>query len=116
MTSVKTFSDYQAATKETAKYPGAGTGDWAALSYVGLGLGEAGEVQGKLKKIVRDDDGVLTPEKKEAIQGEIGDVLWYVARLCTEIGTSLEYVAQMNIIKLLDRKERGVIQGSGDNR
>jgi NTP pyrophosphatase (non-canonical NTP hydrolase) len=111
-----TFTDYQLATIETASYPAAGTGSWAAISYVGLGLGEAGEVQGKLKKIVRDDGGNITDEKREQVAGELGDVLWYVARLADEMDISLEMIAQANLDKLRSRKERGVIGGSGDNR
>lgn len=110
------FDDYQELTRSTAKYPEVGTGSFGALAYVGLGLGEAGEVQGKIKKIWRDDDGVLSPEKKTQILDELGDVLWYAARLADELGHSLNDVANANVHKLLDRKARGVIGGSGDNR
>lgn len=111
-----TFSDYQDATKETAIYPEAGTGSVLALAYVGLGLGETGEVQGKLKKVIRDNNGHLTDEVREALIGELGDVLWYAARLADELDVELDLVAQENINKLLSRKERGVLGGSGDNR
>jgi NTP pyrophosphatase (non-canonical NTP hydrolase) len=110
------FTDYQLATGETAIYPGAGTGTWPALAYVGLGLGETGEVQGKLKKIVRDHGGITSKEAKTEIGKELGDVLWYVARLADELGLSLEQIAQGNLDKLNSRKERGVLTGSGDNR
>jgi len=46
----------------------------------------------------------------------LGDVLWYLAQVCTEINLSLDEVAEANIAKLLDRLERGVIKGDGDNR
>lgn len=111
-----TFEVYQLATDATAIYPEAGEGTKLALAYVGLGLGEVGEVQGKLKKVIRDDEGLLTPEKREAICAEIGDVLWYCARLATELGCSLESIANDNLQKLLGRKERGTISGSGDQR
>jgi NTP pyrophosphatase (non-canonical NTP hydrolase) len=110
------FTDYQLATDATAVYPEVGTGSVLALAYVGLGLGEAGEVQGKIKKILRDDAGVVSPEKREQIAGELGDVLWYVARAADELGYSLEQIARANLAKLADRSERGVLQGSGDNR
>lgn len=110
------FNSYQKATDATAKYPESGTGSMMALAYVGLGLGEAGEVQGKIKKVIRDDSGVLTDDVRLAIAKEAGDLLWYVARLCTEIGYDLSEVAEMNIEKLFDRKARGVIGGSGDDR
>ncbi|ANA86427.1 MazG-like pyrophosphatase [Gordonia phage OneUp] len=110
------FNYYQNATDATAIYPGAGEGTMAALAYVGLGLGEAGEVQGKLKKIIRDDAGKVTEEKRSAIIKELGDVLWYVARTAAELKVSLNYVAELNVDRLLDRKDRGVLQGSGDDR
>lgn len=110
------FQAYQDRTEETAIYPEAGTGSIIALSYVGLGLGEAGEVQGKIKKIIRDANGSPDRERLEAIAAELGDVLWYVARLAKEAGYSLEAIAQHNLDKLASRKERGVLGGSGDNR
>lgn len=110
------FSEYQAATGGTAIYPDAGEGTWEAVSYVGLGLGEVGEVQGKLKKIVRDHEGDCPPDLERAIKKELGDSLWYIARLCEELGFDLEEVAMGNLEKLEDRKGRGVIGGSGDER
>lgn len=109
-----TFEAYQLKTAETAVYPG--QGELYGLVYVALGIGEAGELQGKVKKIMRDDKGVVTPEKKQAILDELGDVLWYAARIADELGVGLEDVAAANVAKLADRKERGVLQGSGDNR
>lgn len=107
---------YQARVAETAIYPGAGTGSPLALAYLGLGLGEAGEVQGKIKKIIRDDGGVLTEAARINIAKEMGDLLWYVARLSSEISMPLEVIAQMNLNKLADRRERGTLGGSGDDR
>lgn len=108
------LNDYQNDATTTAIYPGKGT--TTGLLYVALGLGEAGEVQGKVKKILRDDDGVLTREKGLAIAKELGDLLWYVANAAEELGYDLEHIAQMNLDKLFDRQERGTLQGSGDNR
>lgn len=110
------FDDYQELTRSTAVYPEVGTGSLVAVNYCALGLSEAGEVQGKVKKIWRDDNGVITQEKKTAILGEMGDVLWYLSQLANELDSSLNDVASANVHKLLDRKERGVIGGSGDNR
>lgn len=110
------FNDYQAGTAHTAIYPEAGTGSLLALSYVSLGLGETGEIQGKVKKIIRDSNGIVNDEKRREIGKEIGDVLWYLARLAEELDYPLGYLAQANLTKLSDRKERGVLQGSGDNR
>ena len=107
---------YQARVAETAIYPGCGTGSAMALAYLGLGLGEAGEVQGKIKKVIRDDGGVLTEAARINIAQEMGDLLWYVARMASEISMPLEVIAQMNLNKLSDRRERGVLGGSGDNR
>lgn len=111
-----TFSEYQLATGETAIYPEAGSGSVMALAYVGLGLGEAGEIQGKIKKVLRDSHGILTPEAAKAIAAEIGDLLWYAARCADELGMSLEVIAQGNLDKLNSRAARGVLSGSGDNR
>lgn len=110
------MNDYQTETATTAIYPQAGTGSALALAYVGLGLGEAGEVQGKIKKVLRDDAGVLTDEKRIAIAKEAGDILWYVARLASEISIPLEVIAEMNLAKLGLRKEAGTLTGSGDDR
>jgi len=110
------IDDYQIRAAATAVYPDAGTGSALALAYVGLGLGEAGEVQGKIKKILRDDNGVLTDEKRVALMKEAGDLLWYVAMLAREISIPLETIAQANLAKLGDRQARGVLGGSGDER
>lgn len=86
------------------------------LAYDGLGLGESGEVQGKIKKIIRDKGGVIDEEDLHEIAKELGDNLWYIADMCELIGISLEEVATMNIEKLHSRHTRGTVHGSGDNR
>lgn len=116
MTDALTFATYQSQASSTAIYPEKGTGSALALAYVGLGLGEAGEVQGKLKKVIRDNGGVLSDEARDAIGKELGDLLWYVAAAATELGVDLGEVAQGNLDKLFDRKDRGVLNGSGDDR
>lgn len=110
------FNNYQDDISSTAIYPEAGTGSVMALAYVGLGLGEAGEIQGKIKKILRDNGGVITDEVRLEIAKEVGDLQWYIARTAEEIGYDLEEIAQMNVSKLNSRKDRGVLGGSGDNR
>lgn len=85
--------------------------------YPALALAEeAGEVAGKYAKAVRDCNGFIDSERKEAIVKELGDVTWFVAELCTLLNVSLEDVMQKNIDKLTSRRERNVIHGSGDNR
>ena len=109
----ETFNNYQQATAQTAKYP-----PQMALIYLSLGIAsEAGEVAGKMKKWIRDGDSKMTREEwVQAMSSEIGDVLWYAARLADELDLSLSQIAEDNMDKLLDRKARGVIGGSGDNR
>lgn len=77
---------------------------------------EAGEVCGKVGKIIRDNNGVFTPEKINEISFELGDTLWFLASCCQSLGLSLDKIASDNLKKLADRKERGVIGGSGDKR
>lgn len=109
-----TFDDYQEGTGHTAVYPGRGT--LMGLLYAALGLGEAGELQGKVKKMLRDDDGMLTERRRIEIADELGDLLWYASAVSAEIGIPLGLVAQANLEKLQDRKTRGVLRGDGDKR
>ena len=107
------FTDYQTKSRVTAKYPVIGH----AVIYPTLGLvNEAGEVAGKIKKVFRDKSGEISPETREALKAELGDVLWYLAQVATELDLSLDEIAEANIAKLLDRQSRGKIQGDGDNR
>ena len=106
-------NEYQTQALETAIYPNMG----ANFVYPALGLvGEAGEVADKLKKVIRDSDGVLTDSVRDAVAAELGDVCWYLAVLAYELDYSLDEIFDMNLVKLRSRKERGVISGSGDNR
>ena len=107
------FSVYQSASAHT----------WTelegidAIYYLTMGLAsEAGEVAGKVKKALRDEGGNISQERSMAIADELGDVLWYVARLADELGWDLNQVARSNLKKLADRKARGAIGGDGDNR
>ncbi|MDH4330506.1 MAG: nucleoside triphosphate pyrophosphohydrolase family protein [Candidatus Moranbacteria bacterium] len=106
------FKEYQKKSRKTAKYS-----QESRFAYLPLGLaGEAGEVAEKFKKIIRDKDGKIDDDTKKEISKELGDVLWYVAQLSTELGLEMDDVAKNNIEKLYSRLERGVIQGDGDNR
>ncbi|MEK7108075.1 MAG: nucleoside triphosphate pyrophosphohydrolase family protein [Patescibacteria group bacterium] len=108
-----TLNEYQEKARTTAIYPNQGN-NWV---YATLGLvGEAGEVAEKMKKAIRDDGGVITPERKEMIVKELGDVLWYIAILAVELGVDLDTIATANLEKLFSRKDRGVLTGSGDER
>lgn len=108
------FNEYQKRALTTALYP-----QEYKIIYPALGLGdESGEVMGKVKKWLRGDDGKgeMSPERKEALKAELGDVLWYLAVLASDLDVSFSEIAEMNIKKLESRKERGVINGNGDNR
>jgi len=107
------LNDYQREARKTALYPDFGSN----AIYPTLGLvGEAGEVADKVKKILRDKDGVFDEESKDAIKFELGDVLWYISQLSSELGYELEEIASSNLNKLGDRMARGKISGSGDTR
>ncbi len=108
-----TFDEYQREAARTAQYPVITHG----VIYPTLGLtNEAGEVAGKVKKIFRDKGGALSDADRAALGAELGDVLWYLAQVCSELGLSLDEVARQNLAKLASRQARGVIQGDGDTR
>lgn len=106
------LDDYQKAARQTALYP-----DDHRVTYPALGLAsEAGEVAGKVKKVLRDRGGDFGDEQVAAIKDELGDVLWYVAVLAADLDLSLDQIAAGNIEKLRSRLERGKIGGDGDRR
>lgn len=106
------FSTYQERTRATAIYPRG-----SALEYLTLGLvSEAGEVGGKVKKAIRDEGGVVSGRRLAEVASEMGDTLWYLARLADHLRLDLGAVAQANLDKLADRAERGKIMGDGDAR
>jgi len=105
------LNEYQNDAVRLAFFPGDG------LVYCALGItGEAGEYADHIKKMIRDDGGILTPERRELLIKELGDVMWYIANAAKALDVNLETVAKINIDKLQDRKKRDVQQGSGDNR
>lgn len=107
------LDEYQVESQTTAIYPGQGRN----LVYPTLGLcGEAGELANKVKKIQRDNNNILTYERKLELIEEAGDCLWYLAAICNELGTSLNFVASRNLAKLAARQENGTLHGSGDKR
>ncbi len=107
------LNDYQSKARQTALYPDRDHN----YIYPTLGLaGEAGELANKVKKISRDHGDVLDETQKQAIAEELGDALWYVSNLASELQLTLEEVAHRNLEKLASRKERGTLHGSGDHR
>ena len=107
------FNDYQTKSRKTAGYPAIGH----PVIYPTLGLAnEAGEVAGKIKKVFRDKDGQINDETRDALKAELGDVLWYLAQVATELDLTLDEIVEYNIEKLYSRLERGKIKGDGDNR
>ena len=110
---VKRLNDYQNQSRKT----------WGLIHtdhpivYPTLGLAnEAGEVAGKVKKIFRDKGGQISEADRQALKDELGDVLWYLAQICTELDLTLQEVAEANLSKLFSRLERGTLGGDGDNR
>jgi len=105
---------YQKLARKTAVYPKINSGD---LTYCTLGLtGEAGEVAEKVKKIFRDKKGIINQEDKDALMKELGDVLWYISNIASELNVLLGDIAFINITKLNSRSARGTLCGNGDDR
>lgn len=111
---LETFNEYQRESAVTDL----GTPDgMTPLVYYALAInGEAGELAEKVKKIYRDKGGNVTDADRDAIVSEGGDMLWYLARLCEEVGVSLDGMARRNVEKLQGRLIRKTLQGSGDDR
>ena len=107
------YGKYQEQSRKT--YGDIKTDDPIVYPTLGL-VNEAGEVAGKIKKIFRDKVGVISEEDRQSLKGELGDVLWYLTQICTNLDLTLEEVAEYNLDKLFSRLDRGVIKGEGDNR
>lgn len=107
------MNEYQHKARATARYPNIGHNP----IYPTLGLtGEAGEVADKVKKVLRDREGNFDNEARDAIKLELGDVLWYISQLSSELNFDLDDIAISNLEKLRSRSLRGKISGDGDNR
>lgn len=109
------FNEYQEKASVTATFTG--KQEEHQLMYLALGIcGESGEIAEKIKKMIRNDEGIITDETRELLKLEIGDVLWYLSQLSRVLGFSFDEAAQANITKIMDRRARGVIKSSGDTR
>lgn len=109
------FKTYEDGVAETAVYPA--SHEFSGFLYTVIALcGETGEIANKVKKIIRDDHNVLHPDVQAQLVDELGDVLWYAARMADELGVSLEEVAQANLSKIRRRLANKQIHGSGDER
>jgi NTP pyrophosphatase (non-canonical NTP hydrolase) len=107
-----TLHEYQTKALSTAIYPLDNQ-----RTYLSLALcEEAGEVAGKIKKVMRDCGGTFAAKDNLAIAHELGDVLWYLANLANATGYSLEEVARLNIEKIEHRVQNNTLHGSGDER
>lgn len=105
-----TLYEYQMQALKTAVYP-----KKYSVSYPALGLAEeAGEVAGKIAKMMRDE--IPMQKQKEKIEAEMGDVLWMLAALAYDCGLSLQVIAEKNVEKLQARQKAGTLHGEGDNR
>lgn len=109
------FKEYQKKSRKTAVYPKSKYCEGVFYPILGL-VGESGEVAEKIKKCLRDDKGIITKEKKEELKKELGDVLWYISQIATDLKLSLDDIAIVNLEKLASRHKRDKIHGSGDNR
>lgn len=107
------FNNYQKRAREKAIYPTLGNG--VVFPTLGM-LGEAGEVAEKVKKIFRDQEAIITDTTREEIKKELGDVLWYMSQIASELDINLQEIAELNLEKISSRHERGVVKGEGDNR
>lgn len=105
------FNEYQLKAQETAMYPPIAVvspnGSWSPdiyCIYPALGLaGEAGEVANDAKKIIRDDGGIVTTERRAKMILELGDTLWYISETARQLGVTLDDIAKLNIQKLQNR-------------
>lgn len=115
MTTDLGFDEYLSVALQTAQFEDMTPNE--IILYLGLGLaGEAGEVANKLKKILRDDNGVLSNERRKVVLEEIGDVTWYAAVLSWYLEIDFSDVARLNMKKLAERLKNGTISGDGDWR
>lgn len=112
------FKEYQRQARTTAIYP-----KKAQVIYPALGLsGEVGELLNKLKKVFRDHEATelsihtIPANTFEKLSDELGDILWYLSNFASDLNLKLDQIAEDNLLKLFDRKDRGVLKGDGDVR
>lgn len=87
----------------------------ADLNHATSGLfAEAGEVAGAYQKFYRGDYD--EEELKSRLEKEIGGLMYYLSMVCNIEGLRLSSIVLKNRDILLDRKNRGVIKGDGDDR
>lgn len=113
------INDYQKQALTTDTYKTNIPANITDLAFINkiLGLvGESGEVAEKFKKIIRNNNGQMDDAERQEVIKELGDVLWYIATISHYLGYELHEVAQANLNKLADRKNRGVLKSQGDNR
>ena len=107
-----TFNEYKDEAIKTAIYP-----QKYKTIYPTLGMcGECGEVAEKIKKVVRDNQGIFDTDKTKEIEKELGDDLWYIANICNDLNIDFDNVAQNNINKINARLQNNTLHGNGDNR
>jgi NTP pyrophosphatase (non-canonical NTP hydrolase) len=112
-----TFDDYQKQALTTAYTDPKHKNTLMEQTIWAMGVsGEAGEVIEKWKKIVAYNSGKITAEDLQELKKELGDVIWYLAVFADSLGLTLSEVIQLNVSKLIDRQQRAVIKGAGDNR
>lgn len=106
------LEEYQQFVRSTKRYS-----KEHSVLYPVIGLAsEVGEVSGKVKKVLRDQEGTMTSDNIVELIAELGDVLWYVTCIADDLGVPLIDLFTVNVSKLTDRMNRDTIQGSGDNR
>lgn len=110
--------DAETYTREAHKFATYG----GNIMYPALGLGEeAGEALGKMAKWIRKHGGSADgidedPALRSDMKKELGDCAWMMNELIMRFGLTWGEVMAYNVAKLADRKSRGVIIGSGDDR
>ena len=107
------FAEYQKQASKFAVYE--------SHYYPFFGIAEeVGEFVGLSAKLERGDDinkrfGSIAG-LREAFMKEAGDILWQLSQCLKEMDISLQEVAEMNLKKLEDRQQRGVLKGAGSDR
>lgn len=101
------FNEYQELAMSTRL-------ETADEAYALFGLvGEVGELYGYIAKVIRDGE---KDDHQAYVKKEMGDILWFLAAIAYDHGLRLDEIAQANVEKLQSRKQRGTLQGSGDER